>query len=215
MGIIYKITNHINNKVYIGQTIGTLPKRWREHCFQAKEGNKTYYLYQAMRKYGIENFSIEQIEVCPNQKLNERECYWIKCHNSFGEKGYNLTPGGYGANTSKHSQIFKLWDDGKSIGEIVKEIGYDRNTIANILSGYENYSTKESNRRARINSGRTKGRAVVQLDKNTEEIVNEYESLAAAGRVTGVHPNNIGKVCNKKPGHYSAGGYKWKWKESR
>ena len=134
MGTIYKITNQINKKIYVGQTIGILSKRWREHCFQAKEGSKTYYLYQAMRKYGIENFDIEEIEECSNDKLNERECYWIKYYNSFGEGGYNLTPGGHGADTLKHAQIFTLWDNGKSISEIAKEVNFDRNTITNILS---------------------------------------------------------------------------------
>ena len=43
MGLIYKITNQINGKIYIGQTIGTLSKRWREHCFEASNGTKTYY----------------------------------------------------------------------------------------------------------------------------------------------------------------------------
>jgi predicted GIY-YIG superfamily endonuclease len=45
MGLIYKITNQINGKIYIGQTISTLSKRWREHCFDANNGAKTYYLY--------------------------------------------------------------------------------------------------------------------------------------------------------------------------
>lgn len=212
MGLIYKITNQINNKVYIGQTVGTLSKRWREHCHEAEEGNKNYYLYQAMRKYGIENFNIEVLEECSNEELNIRERYWIKRFDSFGKNGYNLTVGGDGADTTKHKEIFIMWDDGKSIGEIAKEVKYGRNAIAKILSGYQNYSIEESNRRAHINSGRTMGRAVLQLDKNTEEIINEYESLAAAERATGINHGNISIVCNKKPGHKSAGGYKWKWK---
>lgn len=212
MGVIYKITNLINNKVYIGQTISTLSKRWREHRHQAEEGNKNYHLYQAMRKYGVENFRIEAIEQCPNEELNNREKFWIKYYDSFGQNGYNLTLGGDGADTIKHQEIFSMWDDGKSIGEIVKKVGYSRDAIARILSGYQNYSIEESNRRAHINSGKAMGRAVLQLNKTTEEVVAEYESLAAAERSTGINHGNISNVCNKKPGYKSAGGYKWKWK---
>ena len=213
MGLIYKITNQINGKIYIGQTIGTLSKRWREHCFEASNGAKTYYLYQAMRKYGIENFNIEQIEQCSNDLLNEREIYWITKYNSY-EKGYNLTPGGNGADTSKHSEIFKLWDQGFGIKTISEKIGYDRNTITKILSGYENYTIQESNKRAHTNTGKSLGKSVLQLNKNTNEVVAEYESLAQAVRATGVNHANISVVCNKKPGHHTAGGFKWKWKES-
>jgi hypothetical protein len=52
------------------------------------------------------------------------------------------------------------------------------------------------------------------LNKNTNEVVAEYESLAKAERATGVNHANISMVCNKKPGHHTAGGFKWKWKES-
>ena len=60
---IYKITNTINNKVYIGQSID-IAKRWREHKRRAFVQNKEYnkYLYNAFRKYGLENFSFEVIE---------------------------------------------------------------------------------------------------------------------------------------------------------
>lgn len=212
MGLIYKITNQINGKIYIGQTIGILSKRWREHCFEANNGVKTYYLYQAMRKYGIENFSIEQIEQCSNELLNEREIFWIDKYNSRKE-GYNLAPGGNGADISKHSEIFELWDKGFGIKVISEKIGYNRNAIAKVLSGYENYSIQESNRRAHINTGKAFGKSVLQINKNTNEIVAEYESLAQAERITGINHANISIVCNKKAGHHTAGGYKWEWKD--
>lgn len=76
MGYIYKITNNINGKVYIGQTIKTVEKRFRQHI---NNSNKPYFsqiiLYKAMNKYGIENFSVEKIEEIDNSLLNEREKY--------------------------------------------------------------------------------------------------------------------------------------------
>lgn len=91
---IYKITNLINNKVYIGQT-KDLHKRWKEHCGCASDRRYTNYLYNAMRKYGIDNFKMEIIEG-PTSDYNEREKYWISYYNSFLDKnkGYNMTPGG-------------------------------------------------------------------------------------------------------------------------
>ena len=91
---IYKITNLINNKVYIGQT-KDLHKRWKGHCDCASDRRYTNYLYNAMRKYGIDNFKMEVIEG-PIPNYNEREKYWISYYNSYLDKnkGYNMTPGG-------------------------------------------------------------------------------------------------------------------------
>lgn len=77
MGIIYCITNLINNKMYIGQTSRIWQERWKDHIDAARDLNNQRPLYRAMRKYGIENFSFSIIEHCPDGKLNEREQYWI------------------------------------------------------------------------------------------------------------------------------------------
>lgn len=97
MGLIYKITNNINNKIYIGQTRNSLGRRWTEHKRDAKKNPDSALIHKAMAKYGIENFSIEIVEDnLTNEELNEREQYWIKKYDSFNnkEKGYNLTSGG-------------------------------------------------------------------------------------------------------------------------
>lgn len=65
MGYIYKITNNINSKVYIGQTIGTIEKRFNEHKRAAIKGCH-YALHRAIKKYGIDNFSVEEIELLRN-----------------------------------------------------------------------------------------------------------------------------------------------------
>ena len=58
MGFIYKITNKVNNKVYIGQTSRSLEIRWREH--KSRAGcYYTSHLYSAMNKYGVDNFIFE------------------------------------------------------------------------------------------------------------------------------------------------------------
>lgn len=95
MGYIYKITNILNNKNYIGQTSIKNPfNRWKQHYEEAFFKNNSLYLYSAMRKYGIENFIFQIIESnIDKNKIDERERHWINFYNSF-ENGYNLTLGG-------------------------------------------------------------------------------------------------------------------------
>lgn len=85
---IYKITNLINNKSYIGQSIN-IKRRWREH----KRMTGKNLMYEDMKKFKIENFSFEVIEECLIDKLDEREIYWIKYYDTYNN-GYNLTTGG-------------------------------------------------------------------------------------------------------------------------
>ena len=92
---IYKITNMVNGKVYIGQSVD-IEKRWRRH--KNLYLNYDEILYKAMRKYGFENFSFEILIECEEGLLDLMEIYYIKQYNSFvGWKdnwGYNATTGG-------------------------------------------------------------------------------------------------------------------------
>lgn len=86
--IIYKITNIQNNKVYIGQTKETLQQRFSRHMgYQSVEHDSKFY--RAVRKYGRNNFTIEQIdEAFTQDELDEKEVYWIRYYNSVNN-GYN------------------------------------------------------------------------------------------------------------------------------
>lgn len=95
--IVYKITNTLNGKIYIGQTKQKIEKRFLQH---SKADSP---LGQAIRQCGIENSTIEVIEECKNQnELNEREIFWIKVLKSKIPYGYNRTNGGGGF--KKYSQ---------------------------------------------------------------------------------------------------------------
>jgi hypothetical protein len=84
---IYKITNLLNDKIYIGQSINIL-KRWIKyrnlHCKSQKK------LYNSFVKYGVENHKFEIIEECLIDLLNERERFWQDIHKALGENGLNL-----------------------------------------------------------------------------------------------------------------------------
>jgi group I intron endonuclease len=101
MPVIYKITNKINNSVYVGYSGKTAEKRLAEHKSSSKRGDPGA-LYSAMRKYGIDNFMVETIEENDDKAflLKEREPYWIRVIKESGSKLYNMTEGGEGGITS-------------------------------------------------------------------------------------------------------------------
>ena len=90
VGVVYKISNSINSKIYVGQTIRLLRVRFNEHCNKDK-GN----LRNAIDKYGRENFTIEVLCECDSiEELNEREEFFIESLNTMKPNGYNLLRGG-------------------------------------------------------------------------------------------------------------------------
>lgn len=134
MGLIYKITNKINNKIYIGKTVQPLKTRWKQHLADSKKTSKNHNkLYRAMNKYGQENFIIEVIEDnIPIELLNEKEKFYIKLFNSFYE-GYNLTFGGDGESHVDIEKVLQLYYSGKNITEISSITGYTRKTVSSRL----------------------------------------------------------------------------------
>lgn len=92
---IYKITNIINKKVYIGQSID-IEKRWGEHkrnAFNPNTHTYNYPLYRAIRKYGLTNFEFEVIEETDRQHLTTEEQYFINLYKALDPQyGYNLVP---------------------------------------------------------------------------------------------------------------------------
>jgi group I intron endonuclease len=95
-GIIYKIVNNINNKIYIGQTTQLIKARFRDHCNLRKSIEKSA-IRCAIKKYGKENFIITEIDNSINKEdLDKKEIFWINCYNSLCPNGYNLSLGGNG-----------------------------------------------------------------------------------------------------------------------
>lgn len=105
---IYKITNIVNQKIYIGKS-QNIEARWKQHKTRPFIESATQYnspFYRAIRKYGLKNFLFEVLEECEISKLNEREIFYIQKFDSTNPKqGYNITRGG------KNSVKFKLQEN--------------------------------------------------------------------------------------------------------
>ena len=137
--LIYKITNLINNKCYIGQTIKTAEERWKEHQahafgFHPNDQNKT--LYKAIRKYGLENFTFEVLQdnIETFEQLDKAEIYWIDYYNSF-VKGYNETFGGQQYHKIlPNKEIIENYYKTKSARKTALKFGIDHSTVDDILN---------------------------------------------------------------------------------
>lgn len=146
---IYKFTNILNGHSYIGQAVN-IERRYREHIARAYslvEKYQTNSLYRAIRKYGIEYFSFQIIEVCPKEKLDDRERYWIDYYNTYNN-GYNQDSGGRSQKDTyiKHSKdkVTALKNDLKltqlSFDELHKKYGVSIGYVSDINKGNIHYS---------------------------------------------------------------------------
>lgn len=129
---IYKVTNKLNKKIYIGKTEQSLKRRRFQHYYSAKRGVDTK-LYRALRKYKEEDFIWDiVVEGKDQDELNTLEIKLIKEYDSF-KTGYNMTLGGEGGDTismktpaekKKQGSFYKgqkAWNKGLDM----KELGYD------------------------------------------------------------------------------------------
>ena len=136
-GFIYKITNTINGKSYIGQTIQNVKERFYQHCAtKCSKAVSDMAIHRAIKKYGKSNFTVEVIEEIDSANLNDRERYWIKYYNSYNN-GYNSTKGGQdGCKPFKDldvESIIKEYNTGKSLRTLGTIFKVDKQTIKDLL----------------------------------------------------------------------------------
>ena len=204
MGYIYMVTNDINNKIYIGQTISSINQRWKEHKNKAFYGKINprvdNHFYKAIRKYGIEHFHIKEIEYIENHALlSEREQFWIKYYNSY-EDGYNSTIGGEGAQKYDYQEFKILWDKGFSVDEIAQKCNCNRNTVYYALSGFEGWQKEakqrqknkaleamQEARKIKIDCYNLKGQFLITYDSQREAAknLNMTECMVSTALKTG------------------------------
>ena len=189
MAYIYKITNLINNKCYIGKTLNTIQERWREHCSDYKKRDEEKRpLYSAMNKYGIENFKIEEIEQCNEDIVNDREKYWIEYYSSF-KKGYNATLGGDGKAYLDRKLLIKTYNEVQNLKKSAKILNIDAGHLSKILkeNNIEIKSSKEV-------QNEEYGKEIAMIDLETNAIIKTFISLADAARYIKEQTNSTAEI---------------------
>ena len=118
---IYKIINKVNQKIYIGKTSNTLEIRWKLHLYHAFVNKRVTRLLNAMRKYGADAFSMEEIASHNSEdEINKLEKQFIEDFNSRNpEIGYNISSGGDGGHISdEHYKKMSIMKKGKTYKEL-------------------------------------------------------------------------------------------------
>ena len=252
--IIYCITNKINNKQYIGSTINKPNIRFNQHkCAAYNEKNLTKYqypLYQAFRKYGLENFSFEVLEnfydSITEEQLRRIEKDYISKYNTLCPNGYNQTIDtehpindtqsyykmgqtkrelhNRVAEVDQNFNIIQIWrsmsDCAEDIKLPIKAIGaccrcekhsayqryfyYIDDNDEIIIPEKKEYKGEQGTTQTQITN-----RKVAQIDINTNNIINTYDSIALASRETGCDGSGISKVCRGV--RKTCGGFKWQY----
>lgn len=235
MGKIYKITNTVNGHLYIGQTTSSLEERMKKHRSRFYNKEQNTGLYKAMEKYGIENFEISLIEDCPDEKLDEREKYWISYFNTYAGEGYNLTPGGQNWAEDFFAlpmeEICEKYKSGKyTVRDLSKEYGRSESTISRRLKGQgievDRHPQTEKAIKARnenLAKGRIGGRAenfIAHVEKTKKkvarlspigEVEKLYDSLSDACRDLGQSTKHTNRITTAINSGGLCFGYHWNW----
>ena len=178
---IYKVTNLINGKSYIGQTITSLRNRWNKHC-SVNSGCPA--LGEAIKKYGKENFTVEEIGGANSlSELNYQEWLLIYKFNSLVPNGYNISVGGAkGFGGLKHSEETKQ-------------------KMSNSAKGKK--KSKEAKAKMRISNQHNSKKSIVRSDGVVFQCVKD------AGEALNINPSNISKVLKGVRKHSRGYGFKY------
>lgn len=189
---IYKITNQTNKKAYVGQSID-IERRKQEHLYY---GSNKSAIDKAIKKYGINNFSFENLEQCSQEELDELERYWIAFYDSY-VKGYNLTLGGQGTPKYKVADVLAIFNKTQNLSQTARECGCSIGTVRRIVHG-EGINFHEQ----------SDAKPVEAIDPKTLQVIKRYTSIKDAASSMNVHPNAISATINGK--QKSSCGYYWR-----
>jgi len=206
--IIYKSTNKVNGKIYIGQTTNSLETRIKNHIKESKKDNVRRPFLKAIKKYGVENFLFEIVDHADNlDELNEKEINCISEYNSIAPNGYNITGGGQGKKLKTTKEFKKTISEGlKNSEKWQKILNSDeyKNKIKNNFIGFNKGKkfTKEhkdkiwegnKERILKYNKSTSKKWIIVDINNNIERITGKEEYFKNLGMDSG----NMSRMANK------------------
>ena len=209
MAYIYKITNLINNKLYIGKTSRDIKTRWQEHL-RHSETLLNIPLYRAINKYGKDNFVIEQIEECDSTIVDEREIFWISFYNTYQE-GYNCTLGGEGSllnyDEKEIQEIITRYQNGERLDLLCKEFHHKYDSIRSRLI--------EKGIKINTHAGPMKqAKKIYAINPITLKVDSVYISISEAARSICPEGKNYKAIANHiskyKDTKTISHGYLWK-----
>ena len=238
MGGIYRIRNVINNKIYIGSAFN-FKVREKRHFNQLRKGkHHSVLLQRAFDKYGEENFVFEIVYEAKEEELNKEDLLKLEQKyldelKPFAPIGYNVSRkatncvlygeengmwGKRGKDNPNYGrkdkpEVFEIKSKAQKGRKVSEETKKKLSQIAK-----ERYKTEKSpfygkhwdeENKKRLSKQHNK--AVIQMDKETLEIIAEFESGLKAQEATGISNDCISNACRGKT--KTAGGYKWKFKE--
>ena len=236
-GIIYKIENVLTHEVYIGQTTESqgfngryrnkgagIERVYKFHKSKKKSGlSYNQHLLGSIEKYGLAAFFVDEVfdTALTFDELNDKEAFHVKQFDSY-YNGYNQTFGGdnkIGHETphgkdrkdsirvcqiSLDSKLIKIWD---SFGDIQRELGISKGSVANVCTGnkktaggfvwaYEkDYDpSKNYSRIPKIKDGGKGTKPILLLDKNGN-VLQEFFSGSKASKELGISTQEISRIC--------------------
>lgn len=203
--IVYKITNLLTGKFYIGKTAQALEKRWIQHC-TPRSGCR--YLSKSIRKYGKENFEIKVLTYCNNiEEMNHREQYYIRLFNTLAPDGYNLMTGG--GNSLPSKEVLKKRSN--SLKQFYKN--NKPNPISEETRKKISIKGKGRKRSAKSIAATALAHSIPVFQYDLDGFfIARYISARKAKEVTGIGNEEIGKCC--KSIKRTAGGFQWSYLES-
>lgn len=175
---LYKITNQVNNKIYIGITKLSIEERWKKHL---RDSNSPLYpLHCSIQKYGSENFTIEVIlESGIREEISSKEDPMIEFYQSrISQNGYNVAKGGYGGDLGPEANAKR------------------RNTILNFSKEKkEDISRKLSKSHTGLRRSEDSKAKMARLQKDRGGYGPSVQTISTRNKIS---DSNTGKVRTKK-----------------
>lgn len=218
---IYKITNKVNNKCYIGQSVN-LKGRIKSHKSMLKHHNEDNdLLNKATLKYGYKNFEIEIIKFCKEEELDNYEKYFINYYNSYKRKnGYNIELGGSKTKHLSKEQVDKMKKSkknkltGKDNPFYGKKHSQETKSKISLAQKGNKYCLgriiSEDTRKKISIANKGKLSKAINCYDIENNFIKRYKSIDEAGKLIGKkHFSAICAVCKGK--RKTAFGYIWKY----